>query len=396
MKGCEIMRIDIDSAKRVKDLPPYLFAEIDEMIEQAKDNGVDVINFGIGDPDLPTPDHIVNAMKEAVMDPATHSYPSYEGMIEYRKAVANWYEERFSVDIDPATEVISLIGSKEGLANFPLCYINPGDLALIPDPSYPVYKTAVLLAGGETISLPLKTENDFLVDLDSVKNEYLNKAKLIYLNYPNNPTGAIADRSFFKKIVDYAQEYNFIVVHDAAYSEIGLDGYQPPSLLEVEGAREVGIEFGSLSKTFNMTGWRIGWVLGNSEIIDTLSTIKTNIDSGVFEAIQRAGITALKGDKTCVDDTISIYEKRRDLLVSGLNKIGWDIEPNIASFYLWMGIPENFSDSKEFSQYIFEKTGVFFTPGIGYGEEGKNYVRIALTVSEDRIKEALKRLEEEF
>lgn len=396
MKGCGFMKINVERAQRVKNLPPYLFAEIDKMIEKAKDNGVDVINFGVGDPDLPTPDHIVEAMKEAIMDPTTHSYPSYDGMFEFRKAVADWYEERFSVKIDPNSEVISLIGSKEGLAHFPFCYIDSGDLALIPDPSYPVYETSVLLAGGETVNLPLKAENDFLLDLDSIKDEYLNKAKLIYLNYPNNPTGSVANKDFYEKIVEYAHKYNFIIVHDAAYSEIGLDGYKPPSLLEIEGAKNIGIEFGSLSKTFNMTGWRLGWALGDQEIIKALSTIKTNIDSGVFKAIQRAGITALKSDKTCVDETISLYENRRDLLVSGLRKIGWNIEPNKASFYLWLKIPGNFNDSKEFSQYVFEKTGVFFTPGVGYGDEGKNFVRIALTISEERIKEALNRLENEF
>ncbi len=389
------MNIDIDKAQRVKNLPPYLFAEIDKMIERAKENGVDVINFGIGDPDLPTPEHIVESMKQAVMDPTTHSYPSYEGLLEFREAVSNWYHERFSVNVDPEKEVISLIGSKEGLAHFPFCYINSGDLALIPDPSYPVYETAVLLAGGETLKLPLKPENDFLVDLESVNNENLEKAKMIYLNYPNNPTGATADLSFYQQIVDYAHEFDFVVVHDAAYSEIGLDSYQPPSFLEVEGAMDVGVEFGSLSKTFNMTGWRLGWVLGNSEIIDALSTIKTNIDSGVFEAIQRAGITALQGDKNCIKKSVKKYEKRRDLLVQGLRDLGWEIKPNKASFYLWMKIPEEFNDSKEFSQYIFEKTGIFFTPGIGYGDQGKNYIRIALTVSEERIKEALKRLQKE-
>ncbi len=390
------MEVNIERADRVKNLPPYFFAEIDKMIDRAKEEGVDVISFGIGDPDLPTPDHIVTAMKEAVSDPSTHSYPSYEGLYEFREAVSNWYDERFSVDLDPEAEIVSLIGSKEGLAHFPFCYINKGDLALVPDPSYPVYETAVVMAGGSTVSLPMTPENNFLVDLSEVSEEKLSRAKLLFINYPNNPTGAVANREFFREIVDYARKYEFLVVHDAAYSEIGFDGHKPPSFLEVEGAKEVGIEFGSLSKTFNMTGWRLGWALGNEEMIDALSTIKTNVDSGVFEAIQRAGITALRGDKSCVEKMQEVYKKRRDLLVSGLNDLGWDVRPNKGSFYLWIEIPESYEDSQEFSEDVFKETGVFLTPGIGYGDAGERFVRLALTVTEERIKEALDRLEEFF
>ncbi len=384
--------LSFEKSKRMKNLPPYLFAEIDRMIEKARDEGVDVIDFGVGDPDLPTPDHIVRAMKKAVDDPSTHGYPSYEGMEEFRTAVGNFYSDRFNVDLDPGKEIISLIGSKEGLAHIPFCYLNPGDIALVPDPAYPVYKTSVVMAGGEPITLPLKAENDFLPDLAELDEETLRSARLIYLNYPNNPTGATADLGFFQEVVDLAREYEFIVIHDSAYSEIYFEENKPPSLLQAAGAREVGIEFGSLSKTFNMTGWRLGWTAGNSEIVETLGTLKTNIDSGVFKAIQRAGITALEQSRDCVEEASKIFKERRDLLVQGLNELGWNVEANPATYYVWARIPEKYEDSQEFSRHIFEKTGVFFTPGMGYGEQGRRFVRMALTVKKERIKEALERL----
>ncbi len=384
----------MEEAKRVKNLPPYLFAEIDKMINKAKEEGVDVISFGIGDPDQPTPNYIVDSMIEAVQDPSTHSYPSYEGLYEYRNAVSNWYKNRFSVELDPDKEVISLIGSKEGIAHLPFCYINEGDYALVPDPGYPVYNTASLLAGGKVEKLPLNKGNDFLVELDSVDEEILKKAKLLFLNYPNNPAAATADIEFFKEMISYAKKYNFIIAHDSAYSEIYYENNKPLSFLEVDGARDVGIEFGSLSKSFNMTGWRVGWAVGNKKVINALGRIKTNIDSGIFEAIQKAAITALTGNETAIENTCEIYKKRRDKIISGLNDLGWNVSKNTATFYIWAEIPENYSTGEKFSKKVFEETGVFFTPGIGYGNEGNKFVRIALTANESRIEEALERLKD--
>lgn len=381
----------METANRIKNLPPYLFAEIDKMINSAKEKGVDVISFGIGDPDLPTPDNIVARMIEAVQDPSTHSYPSYEGLYEYRRAVSEWYNRKYNIKLDPDKEIVSLIGSKEGIAHLPFCYINKDDIALVPDPGYPVYKTSVILAGGQTEIVPLLEENDFLPDLDSIDPEIARRAKLFFLNYPNNPTGAIANEDFFQRLIDFAHKYDVIIAHDAAYSEIGLDGYNPPSFLQFDGAKEIGIEFNSLSKPFNMTGWRIGWAAGREDVIEALGRIKTNIDSGIFEAVQYAGIEALNSAEENIIKMNKLYTKRRDLIVEGLQELGWDVKKNMASFYLWAKVPEGYS-STEFSTHIFEKTGVFFTPGIGYGQNGEGFVRIALTVAEDKIKEALKRL----
>lgn len=383
----------MENSNRIKNLPPYLFAEIDRMINKAKANGMDVINFGIGDPDQPTPENIVNKMKEAIQDPTTHSYPSYEGLAEFRTAVSRRYEKRFDVKLDPKTEVVSLIGSKEGIAHLPLCYINPGDSALVPDPGYPVYKTSILLADGKPIMMPLLEENDFLPDLDSINEEDAKKAKIMYLNYPNNPTGAMASFEFFEKVIAFAKEYNIIVAHDAAYTDIYLDKDVPHSILEVEGAKDVAIEFNSLSKPYNMTGWRIGWACGKEDIIESLGRLKTNIDSGIFEAIQYAGIEALYNSEDSIEEITDLYKKRRDLLVEGLSDLGWEVKPNKATFYLWIDVPEDV-DSSKFSKKLFKKTGVFFTPGVGWGDHGENYLRIALTVESDRIKEAIQRIEE--
>ncbi len=384
----------MENADRIKNLPPYLFAEIDKMIAKAKANGVDVISFGIGDPDLPTPEIVVKRMIEAVKDPSTHSYPSYEGLLEYREAVSGWYQKNYGVQFDPDKEVVSLIGSKEGIAHLPFCFINPGDKALVPDPGYPVYKTSVLLAGGEVYNLPLLESNHFLPDLTKIDQDLAREAKIMFLNYPNNPTGAIASDDFYKAVIDFARKYDIIIAHDAAYSEIGLDGYNPPSLMQFDGAKEVGIEFNSLSKPFNMTGWRIGWAVGNKDVIEALGRIKTNIDSGIFEAIQYAGIEALNNAQENITRMVNIYTKRRDLLVKGLNDLGWEIKKNKASFYIWAKVPEGYT-SAEFSTLVFQKTGIFFTPGNGYGKYGEGYVRIALTVNEERINEALGRLKKQ-
>ena len=383
----------MENSNRIKNLPPYLFAEIDKMINNAKADGMDVINFGIGDPDQPTPDNIVDKMKEAIQDPTTHSYPSYEGLVEFRTAVSRKYKKRFDVELDPETEVVSLIGSKEGIAHLPLCYINPGDYALVPDPGYPVYKTSILLADGNPIMMPLKEENDFLPDLDAIKEDDAERAKIMFLNYPNNPTGAMASLEFFEEVIEFAKKYNIIIAHDAAYTDIYLDDEIPHSILEVEGAKDVAIEFNSLSKPYNMTGWRIGWACGKEDVIESLGRLKTNIDSGIFEAIQYAGIEALYNAEDSIKEVTELYKERRDLLVEGLNDLGWSVKPNKATFYLWIEVPEDISSS-EFSKKLFKKTGVFFTPGIGWGDYGENFLRIALTVNKERIKEAIARIQE--
>jgi len=383
----------MENSNRIKNLPPYLFAEIDKMINNAKAEGMDVINFGIGDPDQPTPENVVNKMKEAIQDPTTHSYPSYEGLVEFRTAVSRRYKKRFDVELDPATEVVSLIGSKEGIAHLPLCYINPGDYALVPDPGYPVYKTSILLADGNPIMMPLKEENDFLPELAAISEEDAERAKIMFLNYPNNPTGAMASFEFFEEVIAFAKKYNIIIAHDAAYTDIYLDEEVPHSILEVEGAKEVAIEFNSLSKPYNMTGWRIGWACGKEDVIESLGRLKTNIDSGIFEAIQYAGIEALYNSEDSIKEVTELYKERRDLLVEGLSELGWKVKPNKATFYLWIEVPENITSS-EFSKKLFKKTGVFFTPGIGWGDYGENFLRIALTVNQERIKEALQRIKE--
>ncbi|MEM2925601.1 MAG: LL-diaminopimelate aminotransferase [Methanocellales archaeon] len=384
--------VKVEYADRINALPQYLFAAIDELKQQKIKEGVDVIDLGVGDPDQPTPNHIVEAACQAIKDPKTHRYPSYIGLLSFREAVAEWYKKTFNVNLDPEKEVISLIGSKEGIAHLPLAFINPGDIALVPDPAYPVYKIGVILANGKPYTLPLLEQNDFLPDLSLIPRDIARKAKLMYINYPNNPTSAIASKAFFKEIVDFAREYEIIVVHDNAYSEITYDGYKAPSFLEVEGAMEVGIEYHSLSKTYNMTGWRIGFAVGNSEVLTGLGKVKTNVDSGVFEAIQIAGIAALKGDQKCVENIRKIYQDRRDLLLEGLKKIGLKARKPLATFYIWAKIPEEYS-SMEYSKLLLDKAGIVATPGIGFGKFGDKYIRFALTKDLDKIKEAVERME---
>jgi LL-diaminopimelate aminotransferase len=385
----EAMRIE--KAKRIDQIPPYLFAEIDKKKQEMRKKGVDLIDLGIGDPDLPTPKLIIERLKAATENPRNHRYPSYEGMIEFRTAVARWYEKRFNVHLDPQTEVLSLIGSKEGIAHIPLAFVNPGDYTLVPSPGYPVYRVSTLFAGGTPYFLTLRKENGFLPDLSEIPKEVAKKAKLLFINYPNNPTSAIAEKSFFEEVVSFARRYEVIVCHDAAYSEIAFDGYQPLSFMEVDGAKEVGIEFHSLSKTFNMTGWRIGFAVGHAEIVSTLGRVKTNIDSGVFQAIQEAGTEALSHFDTPFPEIISIYERRRDVLVKGLREIGLDVDLPKATFYVWFQVPRGYS-SAQFASLLIEKAGIVATPGNGFGEAGEGYIRMALTVDEKRIKEAIERL----
>lgn len=372
-------------------LPPYLFARIEKKIAAAKEKGTDIINLGIGDPDLPTPQHIIDRMATSIYDGANHQYPSSVGLLEYRQAVANWYRQRFGVELNPKTEIVSLLGSKEGIAHISFAYLNKDDISLVPDPGYPVYGIGTLLAGGQAYAMPLKEENGFLPVLEDIPADIASQAKLLFINYPNNPTGAIADLGFFEKVVEFAKHYDILVCHDAPYSEMAYDGLTMPSFLQAPGARDVAIEFHSLSKTYNMTGWRIGWAAGNQQAIEVLERFKSNVDSGVFQAIQYAGIEALQGPQDSIAEMCKIYQERRDIAVDGLNKMGWKVKAPQATFYFWVPVPKGYT-SASFAELILEKAGVIITPGNGYGEYGEGYFRIALTVGKERMQEALDRM----
>lgn len=385
--------ITIEKADRLKQLPPYLFAELDRKKEEVQARGLDVIDLGVGDPDQPTPEYIIAKLREAAGNPKYHRYPSYSGLNDFREAVSRWYHKRIGLTLDPKKEVLSLIGSKEGLAHIPLAFINPGDIALVPSPAYPVYKVATQFAGGIPYEMPLLKKNNFLPDLTVIPADVLAKAKMIFLNYPNNPTAALATSEFFAEVVAFAKRHNIMVCHDFAYSEMAFDGYRPPSFLETPGAMEVGVEFHSLSKTYNMTGWRIGFAAGNREIIGGLGQIKSNIDSGIFDAIQIAGITAMENDAAWLAHMQSLYTGRRNLLVAGLNKLGIKAESPKATFYVWAETPAGYT-STAWVSHLLERAGIVTTPGNGFGAPGEGYFRMALTVSEERIKEALKRMAE--
>jgi LL-diaminopimelate aminotransferase len=375
-------------AKRVETLPPYMFAELDRKIEAKRSEGADVISLGVGDPDQPTPRHVVEALQEAAEDPTTHQYPSYWGLPALRKAIAGWYGSRFGVDLDADTEVLPLVGSKEGIAHLAWAFVDPGDEVLVPDPGYPVYAASTLLAGGTPVSLPVRAERGFLPDLSEAT--VTGNTRVLWLNYPSNPTAAVADDRVFEEAVAFAREHGLLLAHDAAYSEMTFDGYVAPSVLEVDGARDVAVEFGSLSKTYNMTGWRVGWAVGNSEAIRALSTLKTNIDSGVFNAIQRASVAALTGPVEPVEEMRAIYAKRRDVVVETLNSLGWDLEPPRGSLYVWF--PTRDRSSAGFCELLLERAAVLVSPGPGYGAGGEGYARISLTVPDDRLAEAMDRI----
>jgi LL-diaminopimelate aminotransferase len=381
----------IQYAERIRTLPPYLFAAIDEMKRKAIERGMDIINLGVGDPDLPTPDPIIESLRRAAGDPKHHQYPSYDGMLSFRTAVAEWYKRRFAVTLDPKTEVVTLIGSKEGIGHIPLAFIDPGDIVLVPSPGYPVYPVAASFAGGTSYMMPLTKANGFLPDLAAIPKDVAQKAKMMFLNSPNNPTSVVASKEFFKKVVDFAKEHQIIVCHDAAYSEIYYDGKRPASFLEVEGATDVGVEFHSLSKTYNMTGWRIGWAAGRQEVIAGLGKVKTNIDSGVFQAIQEAGITALQLDDSVTDGLRKIYQERRDVLVPGLKSLGLELDSPSAAFYVWIGVPKGYT-SASFTAHIIEKAGIVTTPGNGFGDPGEGYIRMTVTTTKERLAEAVERL----
>lgn len=382
----------MEAARTIQQLPPYLFARIEKLITEAKAQGKDVISLGIGDPDRPTPPHIIAKLIEESQNPANHQYPSSVGMLEYRQAVADWYQGRFGVSLDPKTEVVSLLGSKEGIAHISFCYLNPGDLCLVPDPGYPVYSIGAMLANANSYAMPLLPENKYLPDLKAIPEEIAREAKMMFINYPNNPVGATATLEFFEEVVAFARKYDILVCHDAAYTEVYFDGKAPLSFLQAEGAKEVGIEFHSVSKTYNMTGWRVGWAAGNPEVIDVLGRFKSNVDSGVFQAVQYAAITALTSPQDCVEEMRQVYQARRDTVIAGLRKMGWNIEAPPATIYVWAPVPKGYT-SATFAELVLEKAGVVITPGLGYGERSDGYFRIALTQEVERIQEALQRME---
>ena len=380
-------------SKKVENLPPYLFVEITHKIAERKANGEDIVSFAIGDPDIPTPSHIIERLCQAARDPVNHRYPKSEGLPELRKAIARWYEKRFGVLLDPDKEIAPLIGSKEGVAHIAFCLIDPGDFALVPDPGYPVYTFGTTLAGGRVYYMALNERNNFLPEFNRVPRNVLERAKVLWLNYPNNPTGATANLEFFNGAVEFARKHKLCICHDGPYSEVAYDGYQPPSFLQADGAKEVGIEFHSLSKSFNMTGWRIGMAVGNAEVIKALKTMKSNLDSGIPQAIQLAAIEALNGPQDFIKEHNDIYQRRRDLIVETLNKMGLQAKPSKASLYIWAKVPEGYT-SAEFTNDLLDKVGVVVTPGTGYGRSGEGYVRLSLTVPDAVLIKGLSKMAE--
>jgi LL-diaminopimelate aminotransferase len=381
----------MELAKRLNRLPPYLFVEINQKIADLRARGEDIISFAIGDPDLPTPFHIIEYMCQAAQDPANHRYPETAGMPELRQAIAEWYERRFGVTLDPATEILPLIGSKEGIGHMALCFIEPGDLALVPDPSYPPFSLGTILAGGEPYFMPLKEENEFLPDFKAIPDEVADKAKIMWLNYPNNPTGAIAGLDFFEKAVHFAQQHDLAICHDAPYTEVAFDDYKPPSFMQIPGAKKIGVEFHSLSKTYHMTGWRIGMVVGNAGIVDALFRVKSNLDSGIPQAIQYGAIEALRGSQDHITESNAIFQRRRDKLLKVLNEIGLKARIPKATFYIWAKIPQAYT-SMDFTKKLLDESGIAVTPGTGYGKEGEGYIRLSLTISDDRLEKGMDRL----
>jgi LL-diaminopimelate aminotransferase len=380
----------MEFAERLKKVPPYLFVEIDRLKNEKLKKGADIIDLGIGDPDLPTPSEIVEVAKKALENPAFHRYPSNQGSEFFRKACANYMKRRFGVEFDPETEVSALIGSKEGIAHFPLAFVNPGDVVLCPEPAYPVYHLGTLFAGGEPYYLPLLWENNFFPDLGSISKEVLERAKVLWLNYPNNPTGAVATREFFAEAISFAKRYGLILAHDAAYVEMYFE--EPAlSIFEVDGARDVAIEFHSLSKTFCMTGWRIGFAVGKKELVQGLAKVKSNIDSGVFTAIQYAGAYALDNLEKIVPPLRAVFKERRDYLAKALQELGFELKIPQATFYLWVKVPKGFT-STDFCRKLLEELDLVVTPGNGFGASGEGYFRIALTVGVDTLKRAVERL----
>ena len=379
-------------AERIDKLQPYLFVEISRKINQKRAAGVDVITFAIGDPDIPTPPHILDKLLEAAQDPPNHRYPESDGLPQFRRAISDWYSKRFGIALDSDKEVLPLIGAKEGIGHMALCFLDPGDVALVPDPGYPVYSVGTMFAGGESYFMPLLEENGWLPDLDAIPEQIAQKAKVMWLNYPNNPTSATVDIDYFEKVVEFAKAYDIAVCHDGPYTEVAYDGYIPVSFLQAKGAMDVAVEFHSLSKSYNMTGWRVGMAVGNAEMINALMRVKSNLDSGIPQAIQIAGIEALQASQECISENNAIYQRRRDKLVDALRGIGMEITPPRASLYVWARIPEGYS-SAEFAAMLLEEKDIVVTPGSGYGEYGEGYIRLSLTLSDEHLTKAVQRLE---
>ena len=378
-------------AKRVQQLPPYLFVGISRIIAAKRAQGIDVVDFGIGDPDIPTPEPVLNALKSGSDKPANHRYPESEGLPEFRQAVTDWYGRRFGVELDPVTEAINLIGAKEGIGHAALCFIDPGDIALVPDPAYPVYSIGTMFAGGESHYVPLLEKNAWLVDFQEISTEAAKLAKVLWLNYPNNPTGAIASVRFFLEAVEFARQFDLYLLHDACYTEVTYDGYVAPSILQVEGARDMSMEFHSLSKTANMTGWRVGMAVGNSEMVNALMRVKSNLDSGLSQAIQEMGIAALGLPEEWIAANNAIYRQRRDKLVSGLQAIGLDPNTPEAGLYIWSPTPPGYT-SAEFAELLLNELDMVVTPGTGYGPSGEGFIRLSLTTPDEKVDEGLRRL----
>ncbi|SHI45351.1 LL-diaminopimelate aminotransferase [Desulfofundulus thermosubterraneus] len=385
----------MEVAQRIKGLESAIFNEMEHYKKQVEARGVKVINLGVGSPDRPPAPHIIAALHRAIDNPVNYRYP-LEGLPALHQALARWYRRRFGVELDPEHEVLVLMGSQDGLAHIALAYINPGDVALVPDPGYPIYAFSILLAGGEIYAMPLLAENNFLPDLASIPGEVARRARLMWLNYPNNPVAVSANREFFERVVDFARHYGILVCHDAAYAELAYDGFKPMSFLEVPGAKEVGVEFYSLSKTYNMAGCRIGFAVGNRHVLAALARIKSNIDYGVFRAVQEAGIAALEGPQDCVEETARTYQGRRDVLVDGLARYGWHIPKPNASMFVWAPLPAGYTSSRQFALELLERAGVLVIPGLAFGAMGEGYVRIALVQEEELLAEAVERIGRAF
>jgi LL-diaminopimelate aminotransferase len=383
----------ISPADRIQALPPYVFARLDELKANARKQGLDLIDLGMGNPDGATPQPIVEAAIEALRNPANHGYPPFEGTANFRLAITNWYHRRYGVSLDPNGEALPLLGSKEGLGHLALAYINPGDLVLVPSPSYPVHFRGPVIAGGKVHSIILKPENNWLIDLGSIPDSIAEQAKILYFNYPSNPTGATAPREFFEEIVAFAHKYQILLVHDLCYAELAFDGYQPTSLLEIPGGKEIGVEFHTMSKTYNMAGWRVGFAVGNSKVLQGLRTLKTNLDYGVFSALQTAAETALSLPDSYLKEVQERYRIRRDFLIKGLAELGWNVPKTLATMYLWVPCPHGMN-STDFALTVLQQTGVVFTPGNAFGMGGEGYFRISLIADCDRLGEALKRLKD--
>jgi len=379
-------------AQRLGSLPPYVFARLDELKLNARAQGIDLIDLGMGNPDGATPEPVVKSAIAALQDPKNHGYPPFEGTPNFRRTITEWYHRRYNVSLDPEGEALPLIGSKEGLTHLALAFIDPGDLVIVPSPAYPAHFRGPLIAGAEIYELILKPEDNWVIDLDTIPEDVARRAKVMYFNYPSNPTAAIAPRKLFEDIVAFAQKYQILLVHDLCYAELAFDGYQPTSLLEITGGKDVGVEFHTLSKTYNMAGWRVGFVVGNRHVIQCLRTLKTNLDYGIFSAIQTAAETALNLPDSYLEIVRNRYKERRDFLIEGLGKLGWDIPKTYATMYLWVPCPKGMG-STDFALEVLQRTGIVLTPGNAFGRGGEGYVRVSLIADCDRLGVALKLLE---